>query len=69
MQQPYDAIDACARNGTDDPKCIATIVKQASGLDDVPLNVFDSEEWRTDRRNYYYDQGAPSAHFQLGDLD
>jgi len=68
MQQLYDAIDACARKGTD-PKRIATIIKQASGLDDNPLNVFDSEQWRTDRRNYYYDQAAPTAHLQLGDLD
>jgi hypothetical protein len=52
MQQPYDAIDACARNGSNDPQSIATIIKQASGLHDDPLNVFDSEEWRTDRRNY-----------------
>jgi hypothetical protein len=69
MQQLYDAIDSCARNGTDDPKSIATIIKQASGLDDDPLNVFDSEEWRTDRHNDYYDQTAPTAHLQLGDLD
>jgi hypothetical protein len=69
MQQLYDAIDACARNGTDDPKSITTMIKQASGLDDDPLNVFDSEEWRTDRHNYYYDQVAPTAHLQLGDLD
>jgi hypothetical protein len=45
------------------------MIKQASGLDDDPLNVFDSEEWRTDRHNYYYDQVAPTAHLQLGDLD
>src|SRR5664279_5287508 len=44
MQQLYDAIDACARNGTDDPKSIATMIKQTSGLDDDPLNVFDSED-------------------------
>jgi len=69
MQQLYDAIDACARKGTDDPKKIATMIKQASGLDDDPLNVFDSEEWRTDRHNYYHDQVAPTAHLQLGDLD
>jgi hypothetical protein len=69
MQQLYDAIDACARNATDDPKCIATMIKQASGLDDDPLNVFDSEEWRSDQHNYYYDQVAPTAELQLGDLD
>jgi hypothetical protein len=69
MQRLYDAIDACARNGTDDPKSIATMIKQASGLDDDPLNVYDSEEWRTDRHNYYYDQAAPTAHSQFGDLD
>jgi hypothetical protein len=69
MQQLYDAIDACARKGTDDPKKIATMIQQASGLDDDPLNVFDSEEWRTDRHNYYHDQVASTAHLQLGDLD
>jgi hypothetical protein len=69
MQRLYDAIDACARYGTDDPKSIATMIKQLSGMDDDPLNVYDSEEWRTDRHNYYYDQVAPTAHSQIGDLD
>src|SRR5450631_279499 len=69
MQQLYDAVDACVRNGTDDPKSIATNIKQASGLDDDPLSVFDSEELRTDRHNYYYAQVAPPAHLRLGDLD
>jgi hypothetical protein len=69
MQRLYDAIDACARHGTDDPKSIATMIKQSSSTDDDPLNVYDSEEWRTDRHNYYYDQAAPTAHLQFGDLD
>ena len=69
MQQLYDAIDACARNGTNDPKKIATIIKQTSDLDDDSLNVFDSEHWRTDRHNYYYDRVPPTAHLLLGDLD
>jgi hypothetical protein len=71
MQQLYDAIDACARNGTDDPKSIATTIKQTSDLsaDDDSLNVFDSEEWPTDRHNYYCDQLAPTAQLQLGELD
>ena len=70
MQQLYDAIDACARNGIDDPKSIATMIEQASGIDDDSLNVFDSEDWRTDRHNYYhYDHVASTAHVQLGDLD
>ncbi len=69
MQRLYDAIDACARHGTDDPKSIATMIKQSSSTDDDPLNVYDSEEWRADQHNYYYDQVVPTAHLQFGDLD
>lgn len=68
MQQLHDAIDACTRNATDDPKNIATMVKRSSDLDD-PLNVYDSETWRTDRYNYYRDPVVPTAYLQLGDLD
>jgi hypothetical protein len=39
MQRLYDAIDACARHGTDDPKSIATMIKQSSSTDDDPLNL------------------------------
>jgi hypothetical protein len=69
MQQLYDAIDACTRNATDDPKSIATMIQQPSGLDDDQLNVFDSEEWRTDRHNYHYHHVTRTANLQLGDLD
>jgi hypothetical protein len=69
MQQVYNAIEACAQNGTDDPKRIALVLKQVSGPDDDPLNVFDPEEWRTDWRNCYHDQLAPTADFQLSDID
>jgi hypothetical protein len=51
MQQVYNAIELCAQNGSDDPKMIALILKQASGPCDDPLTVVDPEEWRTDRRN------------------
>ena len=69
MQQLYDAIEACTRNATDDPKSIATMVKRTSGLDDDPLNVFDSETWPTDRHNCYRDRVVPNAYLQLGELD
>ncbi len=68
-QQLYDALDACAQNATDDPKSIATVIKQALGWSDDPLNVFDCEELRTDRHNQYYDQVAPTTCLQLCDLD